>query len=180
MTALPRYPPAVHRPCRGVWRCCCSRPALAPRLFQSGQPGVSPCCGRLVLSEPFWGMTGDVPLAWLWMPCMVTAIGVVALLIFMGCAGAITLAGSTGITAARAFILAELAASVEWQLHCCPLARTGAAHGSRCLWLLLAAGVRDAVYGLMFWLERRRPLPDKASGQISNKRCAGGICHGWR
>ena len=37
------------------------------------------------------------------------------------------------------------------------------------IWLALLAAVYGAVYGLMFWLERSRPLPEKQHLDISNK-----------
>ena len=68
-------------------------------------------------------------------------------------------------TTARAFMLAELAASVEWQLHCWFFRTAGAATR---LALLLLVVVYGAVYGEMYWLETSRPQP---SGHldISNK-----------
>ena len=105
--------------------------------------------------------TGGVPLAW-WVPCMVAAIGWSYLYLW----------GTRGINwlealyiCARAFILAELAASMEWQLHCALFPHRG---GNDLLALVLLAGVYGAVYGTMFWLERRRPSP-AGHLAISNK-----------
>ena len=66
---------------------------------------------------------------------------------------------------ARAFMLAELAASVEWQLHCWVFPHR---RGGDPLALLLLVVVYGAVYGEMYWLETSRPQP---SGHldISNK-----------
>lgn len=62
----------------------------------------------------FMQLTGSVPLV-LWIPCMVAAIGSMYLFLWGNCA---TTPLEAGYYCARAFILAELAASVEWQLHC--------------------------------------------------------------
>ena len=62
----------------------------------------------------FMQLTGSVPLV-LWLPCMVAAIGSMYLFLWCTCE---TPPLEAGYYCARAFILAELAASVEWQLHC--------------------------------------------------------------
>lgn len=62
----------------------------------------------------FLQLTGDVPLVW-WIPCMTAAIGWIYL--YLWGTRAMNLL-EAGYSCARAFILAELAASVEWQLHC--------------------------------------------------------------
>ena len=66
----------------------------------------------------FMQLTGSVPLV-LWLPCMVAAIGSMYLFLWRTCE---TTPLEAGYYCARAFILAELAASVEWQLHCGPSA----------------------------------------------------------
>ena len=58
--------------------------------------------------------TGAVPLGW-WVPCMLLAVAL--LYFYLWGTRAITLL-ETLYVCARAFILAELAASAEWQLHC--------------------------------------------------------------
>ena len=62
----------------------------------------------------FLQLTGSVPLAW-WLPCMVAAIA--WLYLYLWGTREMNLL-EAGYSCARAFILAELAASVEWQLHC--------------------------------------------------------------
>lgn len=62
----------------------------------------------------FLQLTGNVPLAW-WIPCMVTAVAAMFLYIYVCCS---VTAADAGYCCARAFILAEFAASLEWQLHC--------------------------------------------------------------
>jgi len=105
--------------------------------------------------------TGGVPLA-LWVPCMVAAIGW-SYLYLWGTRSINWL--ETLYISSRAFILAELAASVEWQLHCALFPHRG---GADPLALVLLAVVYGAVYGGMFWLERSRPSP-AGHLNISNK-----------
>lgn len=61
-----------------------------------------------------------------------------------------------GYVCARAFILAELAASVEWQLHCVLWPQRG---GAEPLSLLLLAVVYGGIFTAMLFVENRRPGP---------------------
>ena len=105
--------------------------------------------------------TGDVPLAF-WIPCMLCAVG--QLYIYLWLTREVNWLEALYITT-RAFILAEFAASVEWQLHCWLFPHRS---GADPLALLLLVVVYGAVYGTMFWLERSRRQP---SGHldVSNK-----------
>ena len=105
--------------------------------------------------------TGYVPLAW-WVPCMLCAV--LLLYGYLWGSRAVNWLEALYITA-RAFLLAEFAASAEWQLHCWLFPHRS---GFDPLALALLAAVYGAVYGLMFWLERSRPLPEKHL-DISNK-----------
>ena len=100
----------------------------------------------------FMQLTGSVPLV-LWLPCMVAAIGSMYLFLWCTCE---TTPLEAGYYCTRAFILAELAASVEWQLHCGLFPHRSGAD-------LLAVGLLIAFYGALyggvFWLERSRPSP---------------------
>ena len=109
----------------------------------------------------FLQLTGSVPLAW-WLPCMVAAIA--WLYLYLWGTREMNLL-EAGYSCARAFILAELTASVEWQLHCWVFPHR---RGGDPLALLLLVVVYGAVYGEMYWLETSRPQP---SGHldISNK-----------
>ena len=102
----------------------------------------------------FLQLTGSVPLAW-WLPCMVAAI--VWLYLYLWGTREMNLL-EAGYSCARAFILAELAASVEWQLHCVlwPQQRATAP-----LSVLLLAAVYTAVYGFLYWFERRHAAPTR-------------------
>ncbi|EFB74450.1 ATP-binding protein [Subdoligranulum variabile] len=87
----------------------------------------------------FLQLTGSVPLAW-WIPCMAAAVAGMYLYLFGCCA--IT-ARDAGYCCARAFILAEFAASLEWQLHCLLWPR-------RSGWEPPALALLVAVYGVVF------------------------------
>ena len=105
--------------------------------------------------------TGMVPLAF-WIPCMLCAVTL--LYLYLWATRAVNWLEALYITA-RAFILAEFAASAEWQVHCWLFAHRG---GADPLALLLLTVVYGVVYGLMFWLERSRPSP-AGHLEISNK-----------
>ena len=100
----------------------------------------------------FLQKTGTVPLAW-WVPCMLLAV--VLLYGYLWGTRAVTLLEALYVCA-RAFILAELAASLEWQLHCWFFPRRSGADPLAVLLLVLIYGV---LYGGVFWLERSRPHP---------------------
>ena len=104
----------------------------------------------------FLQLTGSVPLAW-WLPCMVAAIA--WLYLYLWGTREMNLL-EAGYSCARAFILAELAASVEWQLHCVLWPQQGA---TAPLSLLLLATVYAAVYGFLYWFERRHTTPTRLS-----------------
>ena len=111
MTALPDIP-RLYTALAECLAVLLVTPALAPRFSRAVTVGVT-LLWAVVLSA-FLGLTGNVP-GGLWIPCMVTAIGLSYL--YLWGVWSITLL-EAGYHCARAFILAELAASVEWQLHC--------------------------------------------------------------
>lgn len=94
--------------------------------------------------------TAGIPLEW-WIPCMAAAI--LSMLLFLWVTRSITLL-EAGYVCARAFILAELAASVEWQLHCVLWPQRG---GAEPLSLLLLAVVYGGIFTAMLFVENRRP-----------------------
>ena len=123
---------------------------LPPRMDQRVIWGVE--AGWAVLLGAFLQATGKVPLAW-WIPCM--AMAILSMLLFLWVTRSITLL-EAGYVCARAFILAELAASVEWQLHCVLWPQRG---GAEPLSLLLLAVVYDGIFTAMLFVENRRPGP---------------------
>lgn len=123
---------------------------LPPRMDQRVIWGVE--AGWAVLLGAFLQATGKVPLAW-WIPCM--AMAILSMLLFLWVTRSITLL-EAGYVCARAFILAELAASVEWQLHCVLWPQRG---GAEPLSLLLLAVVYGGIFAAMLFVENRRPGP---------------------
>ena len=123
---------------------------LPPRMDQRVIWGVE--AGWAVLLGAFLQATGKVPLAW-WIPCM--AMAILSMLLFLWVTRSITLL-EAGYVCARAFILAELAASVEWQLHCVLWPQRG---GAEPLSLLLLAVVYGGIFAAMLFVEKRRPGP---------------------
>ena len=123
---------------------------LPPRMNQRVIWGVE--AGWAVLLGAFLQATGKVPLAW-WIPCM--AMAILSMLLFLWVTRSITLL-EAGYVCVRAFILAELAASVEWQLHCVLWPQRG---GAEPLSLLLLAAVYGGIFAAMLFEENRRPGP---------------------
>ena len=68
----------------------------------------------LVVQSVFLQITSDLPL-YMWFPCMLTAVVFMYLFMYLVCDDTRHV---IGYYCARAFLLAELAASLEWQLAC--------------------------------------------------------------
>lgn len=103
-----------------------------------------------VLLGVFLEATGEVPIAW-WVPCMGIAVGMQYLYLW------ITREENwleAAYDCARSFILAEFAASVEWQLHCTIFPQHG---GGEPMALFLLLLVYSGLFGVMYGLERKRP-----------------------
>ena len=111
--------------------------------------GITAGCGALLAA--FLYLTGDVPLLW-WIPCMAAAI--VWIYLYLLATRELNLL-EAGYCCARAFIVAEFAASVEWQFHCGIWPQRGAGEP---LSLLLLAVVYAVVYGFLFCFESRRKI----------------------
>lgn len=94
--------------------------------------------------------TDRVPLVW-WLPCMAAAVALMYGYLFLCCELS---AQGAGYCCARAFILAEFAASLEWQVHCYLLLGRTWANGWAAL--LLLGLVYGGVYGFLYWFELRR------------------------
>ena len=111
--------------------------------------GITAGWGALLAA--FLYLTGDVPLLW-WIPCMAAAI--VWIYLYLLATRELNLL-EAGYCCARAFIVAEFAASVEWQFHCGIWPQCGAGEP---LSLLLLAVVYAVVYGFLFCFESRRKI----------------------
>ena len=112
--------------------------------------------GTLAVQGAFLGLTGGLPLPF-WIPCMAAAVGLMFLFLWL-CGGGTAL--DAGYLCVQAFVLAELAASLEWQLHCF-LWPDGAQSVPG---FLVLAGIYGGVFLLMGWLVRRHLTPEQRFG----------------
>lgn len=92
--------------------CICFSWYLKPRLEKKKYVAVS--AFWLVLQVFFLVISDDVGI-WLWLPCMVVAMGLMLSLILL--LNEVDMLGGI-YTCMRAFLLAEFMASIEWQFHC--------------------------------------------------------------
>lgn len=146
MTTLPDIP-RLYTALAEVLAAVLYAQAVPPRMDKRLCWGITVVWAGLL--AVFLQLTGDVPLVW-WIPCMTAAIGWIYL--YLWGTRAMNLL-EAGYSCARAFILAELAASVEWQLHCVLWPQQGA---GKPLSLVLLAVVYAALYGFLYLFEQRR------------------------
>ncbi len=106
----------------------------------------------LVVQSTFLHFTGSWPVA-LWIPCMAVAVGMMFLAIALCCNLSLI---SVGYCTVRAFLLAEFAASLEWQLYAYGALRLG--RDSVFYSLVFALAVYGVVFLLMYRLESRRAI----------------------
>lgn len=104
--------------------------------------------GGLIVLAAFLVLTGDLPIAF-WIPCMVAALGLMLLQLAVCCR---VTAMDAVYYCIQAFVLAEFAASLEWQLSCF---LTPEQHTSIRIELGLLTGVFLTVFVLMWNLLRR-------------------------
>ena len=111
MTALPSIP----RLYTALAECLAVGIYALPLGIRFGKTATIAASAAWALAlSAFLQATGSVPLAW-WIPCMAAAVGIQYLYLWV--TRTISLL-EAGYVCARAFVLAELAASAEWQLHC--------------------------------------------------------------
>lgn len=142
------------------WCACLTVIARYPKRF-SGARLWQVLGAGLVIQCLFLMLTDALPI-WLWLPCMGLAVGLMLLLIAVCCDMPLSAAG---YCTARAFVLAEFAASLEWQLYSYALYTLGWQEGTAPASALGAAAlvlVYAAVFSAMFWLESRRDDPRAA------------------
>ena len=146
MTALPDIPRLYTA--LAEWLACLLYILTLRRRFGAA---VTAVVSGLVLAAlgAFLQLTGGVPLAW-WIPCMAAAVALMYGYLCLCCAVS---PRDAGYCCARAFILAEFAASLEWQLHCYLWPARGGGHP---LALALLAAVYGGVYAFVYWFEFRR------------------------
>jgi len=139
------------------WCSCLVIIAKYPRRF-SGLKLWRILAGGLVVQCLFLVLTDTLPI-WLWVPCMAAAVGLMLLLIAMCCVMPLP---SAGYCTVRVFLLAELAASLEWQLYSHALYTLGwqeTRYQKATLAFTMLVGVYAVVFGFMYWLEARRADP---------------------
>lgn len=113
----------------------------------------------------FLQLTGNVPIAW-WIPCMAAAVAAMYAFLYLCCS---VNAREAGYCCARAFILAEFAASLEWQIHCLFWPQSGAREPRSLLLLLLVYGL---VYGFVYRFEFRRVHKSPGLGITRRALCS--------
>lgn len=109
----------------------------------------------LAAQGAFLYFTGPAPVAF-WIPCMLLAVGLMYLLLLTSCKPM-----DAAYYCAHAFVLAECAAALEWQLHCF-LWPYEAPHPAAALALL--AGVYAALFGLARWGYASHAVPGGGGG----------------
>lgn len=149
---IPRIITAIAEWCACI--CCILR---CRRLRITGPKLWIVAAGFLIFQSVFLEATGSLPLVY-WIPCMTAAVILMFLLIMTGC----RVPFLTGVYyAARAFLLAEFAASLEWQLYSYCAERYPALGGIAGYWLFLAA-VYAAAFGVILRLDSGRNEPADA------------------
>lgn len=124
MTALPNIP----RLYTALAECLAVGIYALPLGIRFGKTATIAASAAWALAlSAFLQATGSVPLAW-WIPCMAAAVGIQYLYLWV--TRTISLL-EAGYVCARAFVLAELAASAEWQLHCFLWPQRSGADGSQ-------------------------------------------------
>ncbi len=109
--------------------------------------GIS--AAALVVQSMFLEMTGEAEGIW-WMGCMAAAIGLMYLFLYICCEANTR---DIGYYCVRAFVVAELAASLEWQVDCFFHQVFGWQHAAfRIMWLVVIYGI---VYAVVWWIFQR-------------------------
>ena len=142
------------------WCACMVVVAQYPRRF-SGVRLWQVLGAGLVFQCVFLVLTDALPL-WLWLPCMAAAVGLMLLFIASCCD---LPWAAAGYCTARSFVLAEFAASLEWQLYSYALYALGWQRGTAsaaALSAFMLTLVYAAVFSVMFCLESRRTDPRAA------------------
>ncbi len=131
-----------------------TRRISGPRLWATLGVGLAVQC-------LFMQLTDELRIIF-WLPCMMVAVALMFGLIAACCNMPLV---SVGYCTVRAFLLAEFAASLEWQLYSYALYALGwQEEGMRkgVLSVLMLAGVYAAVFSFLYWLESRRADPRAA------------------
>lgn len=135
------------------WCGCVVLIAKYPKRF-SGRRLWQVLGAGLLVQCLFLALTDALPI-WLWIPCMVAAVALMLGLIALCCDMPLTTAVYCTV---RAFLLAEFAASLEWQLYSYAVYAMDW-EGSGALSLVFVALVYVPVFLLTYRLETRRTDP---------------------
>ena len=138
---IPRFYTAL-----AEWMACGVYLALLKKRF-SGWGTAAFGAAALAVQSLFLILTDDLPTIF-WIPCMMAAVGFMFFYLLGTCR--ISALGA-GYCCARAFLMAEFAASLEWQLHVY-LLHVGA--DVWCLRLCLLPVVYGAVFAGSYFLEK--------------------------
>lgn len=149
LTNIPRLYTAL-----AEWMACLVYIAPLRKRLPGGKLAVA-ALSFLLVQGAFLQLTDQVPVAW-WMPCMAVAVGLMFAFVY-GCCDLPAL--DAGYCCVRAFLLAEFAAALEWQLYYFAAQLSGL----QAVWFRLGfvAAVYLPVFGLMYFIEGRT----RAGGQ---------------
>ncbi|NCB62827.1 MAG: ATP-binding protein [Clostridia bacterium] len=137
--------------------CACLVYLLAARRGLRGGKLALAAAAALPVQAAFLVLTGGLPILF-WIPCM--ALAVALMFFFLLLAGGMTPLDA-GYSCMRAFVLAEFAASLEWQIYCFFWPRDNAPVWVKALMLVTVYG---AVFFFMGWLEQRHRPRDGRLG----------------
>lgn len=150
------------------WLYCVLYIVLFPRRW--GKAATVLLCGAgLSVQAAFLILTVNVPL-YLWLPVMAAAVVLMYVLLALCTEGTPVL---TGYHCAKAFLVAEFAAALEWQLDSLLVMCFG--DFPAILKIMLLPGVYGAVFYLVFWTEKKMQLY-KYCRQITGKETLYASC----
>jgi hypothetical protein len=114
----------------------------------------------LVLQSVFLVLTKDLPIVF-WIPSMLVAVGMMFVLIYVSCDITATEAGYFSV---KAFVAAELVASLQWQVH---VFLWSSEHGDLLLEVLLLTMMYGGAF-LLIWILESPHIPER--GKLNVKR----------
>lgn len=131
---------------------------------------VALSAGALIVQILFLTLTGKINIA-LWIPSMIVAILLMLLYFLLAC----DVSSQDSIYCCiRAFVLAEMAASMEWQLYCFFWPGNDATMLIKCILLLIVYGV----IGLIIWRLEKPHMPGNWHLGINGKELTSALLMG--
>lgn len=148
------------------WTACMVYVILLKKRFGTAKTSVI-AVFFLLIQTVFMIMTGNLPTVF-WIPCMLVAGGLMYLLLYLTCSISLR---EAGYCFAKAFLLAEFTASLEWQIHTYFSVR-----GIHNWWfsVLLLAGIYGTAAVVSFFMERQ-VVEKKYLQQVSGKELISAI-----